>query len=152
MSTLGFKQKKIRGSTESLVYGAPEVMLRRVRYWGVAGEGEIAGQPGGRTIIVRHVLHDSYADPAALLTALEDLDDLVGAHGKLVYSSEPFGEEEHGEVLPNCTFERYERIPLEGQLAPMPLKDFAGTLVKDDGEPDEGWFVYLELRFRQLLA
>lgn len=150
MTTLKFASKTIPGSTESLVYSSPEVPLRRVKYWDVIGEGEIAGRRGGRAIVVTHLFHDQFPSVTKLQIALDELDRQVGKHGRLQYTATVHGGDSHVETLNNCTLERYEKIPVPGQEAAMPLKDFAGTLFDDDGEADGGWFIYLMLYFRQL--
>jgi hypothetical protein len=148
--SLKFAKHEIPGTTESIVYPSPEVPLRRVRYPDVVGEGEIAGRRGGRPIVVVHILHDSFAKPTDLQAALEDLDRQCGKHGLLQFITTVHDGDAYVETLRNCTLERYERLPLPGQQTATFLKDFAGTLYKANGDPDEGWFCYIALHLRQL--
>ncbi|MDQ3288911.1 MAG: hypothetical protein M3Q42_11775 [Pseudomonadota bacterium] len=148
--SLKFASKTIPGTTETCVYGSPEFPLRRVTYWDVVGEAEIAGRRGGRALVITHLLHDGFAKPTDLQVALVDLDLLVGKHGSLLYTATVHDGDDLDENLKHVTFERYERLPLPGQEAATFLKDFAGTLTDDNGVADEGWFCYLALHFRQL--
>jgi hypothetical protein len=148
--TLKFAKHEIPGTTESIVYPSPEVPLRRVRYPDVVGEGEIAGRRGGRPVVILHLLHDNFEKPGDLQSELKDLDRQVGKHGRLQHITTVHDGDAYVETLENCTFERYERLPLAGQETATFLKDFAGTLYDANGDADEGWFCYLALYLRQL--
>lgn len=143
---LKFKGTSIKGSHGPLVVGGPALKVRRVGYWDVRGEGEIVGRQSGRPISCLIILHDGYTRLDRLLTALAELADLIGEHGRL---------EETGNLVrtfDNVTFEGYDPIPLEGQDQPGPLKDL-GVLTRQAGnktEPDNGWFAQYLLRFYQL--
>ena len=148
---LTFNGKSIPGSHGSLVFSSPEPQLRRVRFWDLKGEGEIAGENGGRPIVVEHILHEGYTSHIDLTVALNDLNKLVGVNAQLKADTGS-GSGRILQSFNSTTFEGYEFRALEGQPTPGPLQDVAGTLFDDDGNADGGWFVGLTLRFRQLVA
>lgn len=148
---LTFTSQSIRGSHGPLIVGSPEPQLRRVHYFDIVGEAEIAGQSGGRQIFCEHILHGRFASFAALVKALAGLDSLVGVNGRLAHSS-GIGTTLQRQNFDETTFEGYEFRQLAGQTSPGPLRDLSGTLFDDNGIADSGWFVGLMLKFRQLFV
>lgn len=144
---LKFDGTEIPGEHGPIVRGAPEVRVRPVQVFQLAGEGQIVGKPAGRNLSVRVLLHKKYEGetPDKLLEMLATLDGKIGTNGTL---------EETGNVPQKfnyCTFMGWEPIPEQGQSEPGPLKDIAGTLDADnDGQPIYGWFQLILLHFRQL--
>lgn len=147
---LEFNSKPIPGTTLSITYGAAEPQLRRARFWKAIGEIEVAGETGGRDILVTHILHNSLAKHADLLAEIRKLDGLVLQHGTLRHSTGTGSGLQRSEFR-NTTFEGYEQQPLGGEQT-GPLKDLAGTLLDDNGNADGGWFISLTLKFHQLVV
>lgn len=148
---LKFNGRVISGSHGPLVVGAPEQHVRRVKYWDLPGEAEIVGRPGGRTITVEILLHDSYSQQQ-LINELGTLDLTVGKHGTL---------KETGNVsrtFKAVTFDGYTPVPFGGQADSSMLQDVAATLRDDNGVVETqgsgagGWFQAAVLHFRQLEA
>ena len=148
---LKFNNRTYSGSHGPLIVGSPENHTRRVKYWDLKGEGEVRGQPGGRTITVDLLMHDTYSQ-SELIAELGNMDSRIGTNGTL---------KELGNVtqsFKNCTFEGYEKIPFGNQDGAGPLQDVAGTLRDDngdvelDGAGNGGWFCMCRLTFRQLEA
>lgn len=137
--SLVFDGTDIPGLHGPLVFGSPENVRRPVKFFQVRGEGEIAGEVAGRSIMVRVLLNDDYDTQAKLDAKIKELNELVGTNSTL---------EEEGNLerdLDYCTFEGWEPIPLQGQEDPGPLPDIAGSLGTANC-----WFIQIVLRFRQL--
>ena len=145
---LKFNGDSIDGTHGPIYRPSPEPNLRRVRFAFLKGEGEIRGSSHGRTLMCRIILHKAYTGtkPDKLLKALDKLDKAIGTHGTLKESGNIEQEFE------NCTFEGYEPMPLEGQEESGPLKDSFGGLRTANGTADNGWWICVLLRFRQLLV
>ena|SRR3990167_9033467 len=143
---LTFKGKLIPGSHGPIQFVSPELQFRRGRYWQVKGTYEVMGRVGGRPLMVDHTLHFGFDTTDKLYLAIRDLDKLLGQNGTLSETGNITKQHD------NCTFERYEMIPLEGQPVAGPLQDVAETLFDDEGEGDGGWFITLQLYFYQLLV
>jgi len=148
---LEFNSKPIPGTTLGIMAGSPEVQFRRLQFWETAGEAEIIGKPGGRFVQVEHILHNRCGKYSDLMKRLDTLDALIGRNGTLEFASGS-GNALVREKFANCTFERYEKVPTGGQSVAMPLKDLSGTLYDENSYPDGGWFITLQLSFRQLLV
>lgn len=97
------------------MYGPPRLQTRRRKYWGLHGESEILGFPGGRAIAVPIVIHAAYNSVAELGVMATALDNLVGANATLSLIGT------YNQTFPNCTFEGFER---DSDILP----DVAGTL------------------------
>jgi hypothetical protein len=136
---LKFWNLDIPGLHGPLIFGAPELKVRRVQFFQVMGEAEIVGRPAGRSIMVRCLIHDGWEDQNEMQAFLDDLSTKIGVNDTLTESGNI--EQEFDDV----TFDGWEPIPLNGQEDPGPLYDIAGTL-----DQDGGWFIQLVLRFRQL--
>lgn len=134
---LKFWNLDIPGLHGPLIIGGPENTARRVKFFQVKGEAEVAGFPAGRTIMVRALVFDEFDTYQKLQDFLDDLSTKTGVNDKLTETGNT------PKVLDYCTFEGWEPIPLNGQEDPGPLVDIAGTL-------DGGWFIQILLRFRQL--
>lgn len=147
---LEFNSKPIPGTTLSIVYGAAEPQLRRARFWKAIGEIEVAGETGGRDVLVTHILHNSFAKHADLLAEIRKLDGLVLQNGTLNHSTGSGSTLQRSDFR-NTTFEGYQQQAL-GSEQVGPLKDLAGTLLNADGSADGGWFVTLALKFHQLVV
>ncbi len=149
--TIQFKTLSLPGSHGPIIVGGPEIHVRRVKFWDLKGEAEIAGRSGGRNIMVTLLLHDAFTQDR-LIKKLDTIDTFIDDNGTL---------EETGNVsrkFKRCTFDGYEPIPFGGQDEPGMLQDVAATL-RDDfgarelvGGVEGGWFIHLLLRFRQLIV
>lgn len=105
----------VNGTWENPVYGPPRLQTRRRKYWGLHGESEILGFPGGRAIAVPMFIHAAYASVNEIGTVLKALDNLVGANATLTLNGT------YTQVFNNCTFEGFER---DADILP----DIAGTM------------------------
>lgn len=141
--SLKFDGLDIPGLFGQVVFGAPEITTRPVKFFQVKGEGEVVGEVGGRWIAVRVLLYGGFTTQAKLEAKLKDLSKKVGVNGTLDAESDGEGDNSLNYQLDYCTFHGWEPIPLNGQEDPGPLPDIAGTL-------DGGWFYHILLRFRQL--
>lgn len=146
LKPLKFAGKEIPGTTLSVVPDSPELRVRRVAYWDVAGEGEIVGAVGGRTFMVTHILHKRFSKLADFQKAVGNLESLIGEHGKL---------EEGGllsRTFDDLTLDSVTPIPLDGQEFSSPLQDVGVLTAPGSAVIDGGWFQLFALKFRQLIT
>lgn len=143
-----FDKLKIAEHHGPLIVGAPEVPIRRAKYWDVWGEGEVVGQQGGRNIFVSVLIHGGYT-LKQFIKQIESLEGKLGVNGTL---------EETGDLVrtyKRCTLDTFEPMPLAGQEEPGPLPDCGVlTYTNSNGQQvlDNGYFAGYQLRFRQLLV
>lgn len=139
-------RKNIPGTTESIVCGDPVRQVKRGQFWDVRGEFEIAGELGGRQIVIQHLLHKRYPTIEDCQDALDDIHELQGEHGVCRYT----GTANSDRVKQNyadCTVESIATVPFGNQAI---LKDVSSTLLDDEGNGDGGYYCRLIITLRQL--
>ena len=146
---LKFNGKTIPGTTEAFVYHGAPVQMRRVTYWDVVGEAEIVGERNGRDVMVTHILHDELENLTDLKREFQNVIDLIGTHGDLLFTATAHGSP-YVESLRFCTLDDVQKILWPGQEEVQPIKDLSNTLFDENGEADGGWCFRLALKFRQL--
>lgn len=127
---LTFGDYQIPGINRAPAVGAPELEAIRTKFFGVAGESEILGAIGGRTLEYFYYFSKSDWEQEDLVTNLATLKTYVGTNATLTESGSV------SETFADVTFDGFERVGPQ-------LPDTAGTFLG-------GWWIPLVLRFRQL--
>jgi hypothetical protein len=126
---LTFDGLSIPGTHDNLQIGSYSRKATREEFFGVRGAAEINGERGPRPIRVQAMwLHNSYANTAALVSALKTLSAKIGTVGTLV---------ELGTV--SRSFAQVVLEAVTQEQGPLPSTDL-------------GWFAVITLDFTQLEA
>jgi hypothetical protein len=130
-----------------LIVGSPELQVHTGKYWQVRGEAVVIGQPGGRDIGCRMLIHNGYTRLKDFLSKISRLEKKQGKVGTL---------EETGNLareFKDVLFLGFAPVPLDGQEEPGPLLD-VGLLTRVDSKGntfvDNGYFAAYFFHFRQL--
>jgi hypothetical protein len=114
------------GIPGELQLGPWDLQTKNSKFFGVVGETAINGEIGGREIACEIWLFNSYATPQALDNAIESINSYTGQYGTLAKSSPG------ARSFPRCQF-----LGCAPKRGPIP-------------DPDRGYIMIAELRFRQL--
>lgn len=117
---LTFDGLRLPGLHAAPQIGPPQVEAVRTKFFGIAGESEIRGQPGGRPIQYACWVFDAqkFRTAADLYAFLDTVDDIVDRHGKLVE------DDANGQLLQSfahVTFDGFQRLG-------APVRDVGGLL------------------------
>lgn len=140
MSTgLRFGSTLIPGTVMRYAIPAREVQVKRTHFWGVLGESQISGAPGGRTLAIPVLVFDAgsrFSTREKLVKFLiQTVGSLIGTTESLhVLLNEPHTKE----VYPECCLDNFTIRPEPGVIL-----DVAGTL---GGK----YFCEVDFTFRQL--
>lgn len=131
---LTFDNAPIVGRHTSLVAQRPEFVVTRRYFWGLRGMSEIRSGTSMYSISCKLWLFDNFASALELHDEIGALYRRVLDHGTLVESKEANGTG-MDQTFTECTFEGFERLPIQGREDAGPIEDIAGTL-------DGGWWCF----------
>jgi hypothetical protein len=136
--TIEIAGHSIKGTHGVAVAQPRELKVHTAYMWATRGTVQIIGGPASRMLIVDMWVHNKYRSEAALGSALDSFERILGAHGRLTVGGD------NRQVFHSCTFEQLEKVPFQGRQDNGPIEDLAGTV-------DGGWVQSVRLHFRQLL-
>jgi hypothetical protein len=126
-----FANQEIHGLFGNVRMSPRVLQSQRTKFFGVHGVSEITGGQAERQIIVQHWLFNEYSTPLLCTNAIEEIDNLVGRNGPLIFNTATAQWS-----IYDCTYDGHELIQL-------PMLDVAGTM-------DGGYWAELMMYFTQL--